>query len=110
MEKIVSFIFLRKLFEETKSSVSSEETELNITSRKCVQRGSKILKIDFGWGRVAHAPGLWPRIFRLLANWPTGQKVQNDHCHRFKIMPISLFLSTIMPQALQLRTLWISSV
>ena len=55
--------FPQKTFPRTKSSVFSEEKELNLTFRKCVQRGSKILKIDFGWGRFAHAPSQWPRIF-----------------------------------------------
>ena len=65
--------------ENYSKNLNPEENELNVTSRKCVQRGSKILKIAFGQGRVPHAPGVWPRIFRLLGHWPTGQKVQNDH-------------------------------
>ena len=82
MKKSSGFIFFRKIFLQSKSSVFSEENEPNLISLKCVQRSSKILKIDFGWrwGGVAHALGLCPRIFRLLGHWPTGHKVKNDHC------------------------------
>ena len=69
----VSFIFLRKL-----------------ASRECVLRGpKKMLKIDFGggwqavfwWGMAGGLMSLaiWPRNFRLLGRWPTGQKFQNNH-------------------------------
>ena len=64
----VSFIFLRKL-----------------ASRKCVLQGPKMLKINFGggwqavfwWGMAGALMSLaiWPRNFRLLGHWPTGQKI-----------------------------------
>ena len=64
--KKVSFIFLSKLFLQPKSSVFSEENELNLTSRKCVQRGSKNSQnryqlVGRGWGGLlmllAYGPG-----------------------------------------------------
>ena len=58
MKKKDELYFPQKSIPRTKSSAFSEENEPNLTFRKCVQRGSKILKIHFGWGRVANAPGL----------------------------------------------------
>ena len=55
-----------------------------ITSRECVLRGPKMLKIDYsgGWGGRGGPMSLaiWPTIFGLLGHCPTGQKFQNDHC------------------------------
>ena len=68
----VSFIFNRKL-----------------AFRECVLQGPKMLKIDFG--EMAGNPmclALWPRIFRLLGRWPTGQKFQNHHCCRNCCLPL----------------------
>ena len=65
--KNVSFTFLRKLFLEPKFSFS-EANQVSVASKKCVLRGSIILKIDFGprVGRMPMAHG--PKFFRLLGH------------------------------------------
>ena len=74
MKKSSGLIFFRKIFLQSKSSVFSEENEPNLISLKCVQRSSKILKIDFGWRwgvllmPLAYAPG-------FLDCWAIGLQV-----------------------------------